>query len=194
MALFGTFIWSGMRHLLAAHAFDHWLFLLAMVIGYSWREWRTLLWLVTAFTLGHSATLLWTVSSGPLMPGDWVEFLISATILLTALWNIRVALLENTRKFSGVRYGMALAFGMIHGMGFANDLVAMFGSVSGVWVPLLGLNIGLELGQLIVVFSILLAAFLAVDRLKISARKWNLVGSAIAAIIAVVLLWEHKIW
>jgi hypothetical protein len=141
-----TFMHLGFRHITDPEALDHILFLLALAAIYRGRDWRDLLWVVTAFTAGHSVTLALAVTNTVRLPTPWVEFLIPLTIVVTGLENLLVA----GRAPGSGRYRpvFAGAFGLVHGAGFANYLHSLFlGSIA---VPLLGFNIGIELGQLVV--------------------------------------------
>ena len=79
----------GITHITDWQGYDHMLYLLALVARYDLRHAGKAALLATAFTVGHSLTL--AVASLDLfrVPGDWVEFLISLTILVTALWSLR---------------------------------------------------------------------------------------------------------
>ena len=76
---------------------------------------------------------------------------------------------------------MALGFGFIHGMGFSNYFRALMMDSSSIVVPLLGFNLGIEAGQLMVVVAIMLAAFLIVSMIGVKHRDWNLFVSGAAA-------------
>lgn len=114
-------------------------------------------------------------------PGDWVEFLIPLTIVLTSLDNI---LMKNRQKtLMKLNYYLALFFGLIHGMGFANTVRVMLAKEQSIFVPLLGFNIGLELGQILVVVIILVLLFILLNLFKINRKDWILfVSSAVFAL------------
>jgi hypothetical protein len=143
-----TFIHLGVRHITNLDAFDHILFLLALAAIYQGRDWRDLLWVVTAFTVGHSITLALAVTGAVRLPTPVIEFLIPVTIVATGLENIVVRHREGAPLRGGYRPVFAGVFGLVHGAGFANYLQSLFtGSIA---VPLLGFNVGIELGQLVV--------------------------------------------
>jgi hypothetical protein len=142
-----AFMHLGFRHITDPEALDHILFLLALAALYRGRDWRALLWVVTAFTVGHSVTLALAVTSALRLPTPWIEFLIPLTIVITGLANMLAA---GRPPGTGRRYRPVFAgmFGLVHGAGFANYLHSLFaGSIA---VPLLGFNLGIELGQLVV--------------------------------------------
>src|SRR5690606_7260003 len=107
--------------------------------------WKKVLVLVTAFTIGHSLTLALSVLDIIRVSSAWVEFLIPVTIALTALWN-----LVNGKPVKNVNtnYFLALFFGLVHGLGFANSIRMMLASDQSLGWGLLGFNTGLEAGQI----------------------------------------------
>ena len=147
----------GWEHIISFDALDHQLFVLVLVAVYTYSEWRKILVLVTAFTIGHSITLALSVLDIVRLPANWVEFLIPLTILMTAADNI---LMRNKQKsLMKLNYYLALFFGLIHGMGFANTARLMLAKEENIFAPLLGFNIGLETGQIMVVLVILIVEF-----------------------------------
>ncbi|RZJ40584.1 MAG: HupE/UreJ family protein, partial [Chryseobacterium sp.] len=148
----------GWEHIISLDALDHQLFVLALIAVYSFKEWKKILILVTAFTIGHSITLALSILDIVRLPSNWIEFLIPLTIVLTALGNI---LMKNKKqKQDKTHYYLALFFGLIHGLGFANTARVMIAKSQSIAVPLLGFNIGLELGQIAIVCMILIFLFI----------------------------------
>ena len=145
---FLTFGELGFRHIVDISAMDHILFLLALAAIYRPRDWRDAMWVVTAFTIGHSVTLVLAVTGLVTLPSALIEFLIPITILITALENILVS--DRGRAWWSGHYRPIFAgvFGLVHGAGFANYLKALF--VDHIAVPLLGFNLGIEAGQVVV--------------------------------------------
>lgn len=162
-----VFLQLGFRHITNAGAADHILFLVALAAIYRFKDWRSLLWVVSAFTVGHSITLL-LAASGTFRPSpSIIEFLIPVTIVATCIENLFVR--EQIRSGWRGRYRPVFAgvFGLVHGAGFARYLQDLF--LDDIAVPLLGFNIGIELGQiavLAVVLSALWVADAAVERLR----------------------------
>jgi hypothetical protein len=136
-----TFMHLGFRHITDLAALDHILFLLALAAIYGGRDWRDVLWVVSAFTIGHSITLALAVTGALRLPTPLIEFLIPLTILVTGIENIAARRRRYRPVFAGV-------FGLVHGAGFANYLRSLF--VGSIAVPLFGFNVGIELGQLVV--------------------------------------------
>ncbi|MDC8098566.1 HupE/UreJ family protein [Chryseobacterium rhizosphaerae] len=166
----------GWEHIISLDALDHQLFVLALIAVYSYKDWKKILILVTAFTIGHSITLALSILDVFRVPSDWVEFLIPLTIVLTSLDNI---IMKNQKQtLMRANYYLALIFGLIHGMGFANTARVMIAKSQGITVPLLGFNIGLELGQIVIVFIILIILFILLKILKVNKKDWVLFVSS----------------
>ncbi len=160
----------GWEHIISKDALDHQLFVLVLVAVYSYKDWQKIILLVTAFTIGHSVTLALSVIDIIRISSKWVEFLIPLTILITALDNILMKNKQNS--LMKMNYYLALIFGFIHGMGFANTARMMIAKEQSLFVPLLGFNIGLELGQIVVVLFILIAFFILISLFKIQRKDW----------------------
>lgn len=179
----------GWEHIISLDALDHQLFVLVLVAVYTYNDWRKILVLVTAFTIGHSITLALSVLDILRVPADWVEFLIPLTILLTAADNI---LMRNKQtSLMRLNYYLALIFGLIHGMGFANTARLMLAKEQNIFTPLLGFNLGLEIGQVAVVLLILLVEFLLIKFLKLKKTYWMVFASVITFIISLKLCIER---
>ena len=157
---------TGTEHILDWNGYDHILYVMALCVLFSVKEWRNLLVLVTAFTIGHSLTLAISALNVFTLKQSVVEVLIPITILFTCLANIynKKRLNQASRNSPNnytFNYILALLFGFIHGMGFSYLLRSMLGKGDSVVFPLLSFNIGLELGQLIIVaFMLLFSVFL----------------------------------
>lgn len=167
---FLMYVQLGWDHIISADALDHQLFVLALVAVYSYRDWKQLLILVTAFTIGHSATLALSTLDLIRIPSAWVEFLIPVTIVLTSLDTILMK--NHQKKLMKLNYYLALFFGLIHGMGFANTARMMLAKEQSIFVPLLGFNIGLEIGQIAVVLLILAVLFILINIFRVQRKDW----------------------
>jgi len=166
----------GWEHIISLDALDHQLFVLALIAVYSYSDWKKILVLVTAFTIGHSLTLALSILDIVRVPSNWVEFLIPLTIVLTALGNI---LMKNKKQSqSKLNYYLALFFGLIHGMGFANTARVMIAKSQSIALPLLGFNVGLEIGQIAIVLGILILLFILLNIFKVNKKDWILFVSS----------------
>ena len=183
------FISLGFGHITAPGALDHILFLIVLAAAYRWTEWRQALVVVTAFTVGHSLTLAVALVRPDLLPSPGiVEFLIPLTIVATGVENIVTRGRGEQRVHTLRRAMLAGGFGLIHGAGFAGYLSGLLpGSIGG---PLLGFNIGLELGQAVVLTLafVALAALDAMLRVMLAGREqfsFRLRVVAISLLVAV---------
>lgn len=191
---FQFYLTLGFEHISNLAGYDHILFLVALCAVYKIEQWRKILVLVTAFTIGHSVTLVLASMDAFGIPSSIIKFLIPTTILLTALHNvISKNVGENSTKMSQ-NYLMALFFGFIHGMDFSNYFKALIMDPSEIAIPLLGFNLGIELGQLLVVFFIVGIAILLLNVIKIKHREWNLFISGAAAGMSLLSMLENKFW
>lgn len=182
----------GFKHIIDLRGSDHILFILALTARYIWSDWKQLLILVTAFTIGHSITLALSVGQWVNMPINLIELLIPVTILITAFANFRVKSFDFTSKYP-IIYFFALFFGFIHGLGFSNYLRSLLGKEESILVPLFSFNIGLELGQLLIVSVILIISFIFVSLLKLDRKRFIQVVSGIVFLLASNMVWERLI-
>jgi HupE / UreJ protein len=186
---FGFYFSLGWEHIISWDALDHQLFILSLAAIYLLQDWRKVLVLVTAFTIGHSLTLALSVLNIIRVPSQWIEFLIPCTIIATAVSNLF------QRKFTArsirINYFLALFFGLIHGMGFANKLRYILAEDQSLGWSLFGFNIGLEAGQIVVVLCILLLSFVFVNWLRLSRTRWVFATSIAAGCIAVQMAFQR---
>ena len=187
MGDFGFYLREGFYHITDWKGYDHILFVMALCLPYVAKDWKKIVVLVTAFTIGHSVTLALSVFDAILISSKWIEFLIPVTILLTSLGNLLQQ--HTTDQQPKLRYAAALLFGLIHGLGFSNYLKSMLGKSETIVAQLLAFNVGLELGQLLIVLFVLLLAFLFIRVLNVLRRDWLLfITGGIAALSLVMAL------
>ena len=157
----------GWQHIISKDALDHQLFIIALGAVYTFRDIKQVLIMVTAFTIGHSLTLILSVADIIQFPVEWVEFFIPCTIFITALNNLF------TKTFSfRTNYYLALIFGFIHGMGFANSIRIMLAKDQNIGLGLFGFNVGLEAGQIIIIAVLLSLTAISLKYIKIKHRNW----------------------
>jgi hypothetical protein len=175
MSDFGFYFKLGWEHIISKNALDHQLFILALATIYILKDWKQVLVLVTAFTIGHSITLALSVLDIIRFSAKWVEFLIPCTIVFTAIANLFQK--KFTPKSVRINYFLALFFGLVHGMGFANSIRFMLASDQSIGWGLFGFNVGLEVGQIALVVSILLVVTILVTLFKVNRRDWVIFSS-----------------
>ncbi|GAB3662191.1 HupE/UreJ family protein [Echinicola sediminis] len=193
MNQFQAYFNLGMEHILDLKGFDHILFVVALCAVYLLRDWKKILILVTAFTIGHSITLALATLKIFTLNSSLVEFLIPVTIAVTAFFNI---LRPRPSNGSGIQanYFFALFFGLIHGLGFSNYLRSLLGKENSIWEPLLAFNLGLEVGQLVIVGVFTLISSIAIGILSANRKEWALVISSVVLGMAVMMVLSAKYW
>lgn len=192
MDTFSIYLELGFKHILDLNAYDHLLFLVALTARYQFSDLKKLVVLVTAFTIGHSLTLALATLEIIQVDSAVIEFLIPTTILITAIASI----IQGPRTSSGtlLSYIFAAFFGLIHGLGFSNYLKGLLTSDQNITLPLLSFNIGVELGQILIVIGILIVHYLAFVLLRFKHRDWNIVISGGCAGAAFVLMTQTAFW
>ena len=185
----GFYFGLGWEHIISRNALDHQLFIAALAAIYLLSDWKQVLILVTAFTIGHSLTLALSVFDLIRFNSKWVEFLIPCTIVVTALSNLFQK--KFTHKSIRINYFLALAFGLIHGMGFANSIRFILAEDQNLGWSLFGFNVGLEAGQIVIVLLLLILSHLIIKLLKINRREWVIFVSAAVFSIALKMACER---
>jgi hypothetical protein len=185
----GFYFDLGWHHIIAWGALDHLLFVLALSAVYLIADWKKVLILVTAFTFGHSITLILSIVDMIRINDKLVEFLIPCTIIITAGFNL-------WEKGFGSRslqrnYFFAFFFGLVHGLGFANAIRFMMSKDESIGINLLGFNLGLEAGQIVVVACILILSFVIVNKAGLKRNWWVLGLSVFALIFASKMIWDR---
>ena len=170
MSDFAFYFKMGWEHIISKDALDHQLFILALACVYTITDIKRVLIMVTAFTIGHSLTLALSVYDIIRFSSKWVEFLIPCTIFITAMNNIFQ--IDSKGKSAKINYYLALCFGLIHGMGFANAIRIMLAQDQTIGWGLFGFNIGLEAGQIFCVAIILIIGILFLNGFKVKRRDW----------------------
>jgi len=192
MSIFEMYLILGFEHIINLKAYDHILFVVTLCAVYQINEWKHVLVLVTAFTLGHTTTLALASLNIINIQAQLVEFLIPLTIFITAVANISVKKTDYSTGLHRFKYASALIFGLIHGLGFSNYLKSLLGNEENIVKPLFAFNLGLEIGQIIIVSAILGAAFFVISLLKILKREWTLVLSGAGLGVSMILMFERS--
>ena len=182
------YVGEGIEHI--ATGFDHLLFLVALLLpsvlvrrGRTWepvtsfpRAIRSVAGTVTAFTVAHSITLSLATLSVVSLPSRLVESLIALSVLLTALDNLWPILPRR-------RWQVAFAFGLLHGFGFASVLADLQLPTSALALSLFGFNLGVEIGQLVLVFVLVPLVYL-VRRTRMYPRMGLASASVVIALLS----------
>jgi len=194
MSVFQLYLDLGIDHIMDIRGYDHILFIITLCSVFHIVEWKRVLILITAFTLGHSITLVLATLKIVSVSTGLIEFLIPLTIFITALFNAIYRKEKVSRLLHLSKYTAALFFGLIHGLGFSNYLRSLLGSEQSIIKPLLSFNIGIELGQIIIVTAIMLITWLVVTVFKASRREWNLILAGGALGISLTMMIDRFPW
>jgi hypothetical protein len=180
---FGFYFKIGWEHIINIEALDHIFFIAALAAVYMLKDWKQVLVLVTAFTLGHTITLVLSSLELVEVSSTWVEFLVPCTIIFTALSNL---FLKNfSSRAIRINYFLALFFGLIHGLAFANTLRMIISQDQSFALSMFSFSVGLELGQILIVLLILLLAEISVGLWKLTRREWVIFLSSAVMALAV---------
>jgi hypothetical protein len=185
---FWFYIKLGLEHVLDLGAYDHILFLSALAIPFTFKSWKQILILATIFTVAHCTSLAFSVYGIFSINVSLIEFLISVTIALTALFNFsRIFKKENV---TGI-YFQSLAtafFGLIHGFGFSNYFNMLMAEEENKISPLLGFATGIEFSQIIIILFVLALAYVMQSILKVKQSIFIGVTSILILIATIPML------
>jgi len=191
---FLSYMQNGIYHVVNANAYDHILFLIVLAVPYVFKDWKRVLFLITVFVLGHTVSLALATYDVVSVSNTWIEFLIPSTILIIALFNVFTAGKKAQSEKVGLLFFMTLFFGLIHGLGFVNAFESTIGNSGNKILALLEIALGIEIGQLIVVFIILFLGFLCQTLFRFSKRDWVVVISAIVVGLVLPMLARNNIF
>lgn len=180
-AVMGVFVPAGIEHIIIGP--DHVLFLIGLLLlgGSLWR----LATIVTAFTLGHSATLSLAALDVVSPPASLVEPVIALSIIFVGADNLLVQYDAQPGRGAGIerrrdiRPWVAGLFGLVHGFGFASVLREFGLPASALGWSLFSFNLGVELGQLVIVLVVAAALSALRQRNPAAGRRVAVAGSAI---------------
>jgi len=184
----------GLFHVLDWNAYDHILFLIALVASYTITQGKRVFWLVTVFTIGHSISLVLAAYDVMQVSSKWIEFLIPVSIMFTALYNIIfTGKSVNTQKLNFL-YVVTLFFGLVHGFGFSSYFNMVSKGAEHKLLMLLEFALGVELSQLIVVIPVLILGFVLQNVFNYSKKDWILVSCSIVIGLCIPILRETWPW
>jgi hydrogenase/urease accessory protein HupE len=172
-AVVRTFVPAGVHHILIGP--DHILFLVGLLLLGG--GWWPLLRIVTAFTLGHSITLSLAALNVVTPPATVIEPAIALSIMFVGADNLLVG-----TSGRDVRAWIALAFGLVHGFGFANVLREFGLPAEALGWSLLSFNIGVEIGQIAIVAAVAAALTVVRQRNQAAAQRVAVAGSLVVIV------------
>ncbi|MBL7934114.1 MAG: HupE/UreJ family protein [Bacteroidia bacterium] len=181
---------TGMEHILDFSGYDHILFVSLLVLTFPPSDWKKVLILITAFTVGHSISLALSVINSLHLNQGLIEFLIAFSILLSATYNL-VFYKNPPKRGKSFLYLIVTFFGLIHGLGFSFLLRVMLGHEENILAPLLYFNLGLELGQIVIVSVVLLFSLLTIYLFKWPYQIFKLIPVCLIVIISLKMCIER---
>ena len=187
------FFTIGFNHITDLKGYDHILFLISIGFMYSLKQWKKGIILITAFTIGHSITLFLNVFNIIYIPSYYVEILIPITIIFAALkvvFNQYKPTLK-TKNIDYINYSLIMFFGLIHGAGFSNYLISILGKSTQIWTKLCAFNIGIELGQIIILCFFLFFTLIFVSLLKIKINYFIYFTSICIIILSLQMIFQR---
>jgi hypothetical protein len=197
MDVFTTYFLLGYQHITDLAGYDHILFIIALCAIYQLFDWKSVLAVITFFTIGHSITLALSVLKIVNIDSNLIEFLIPVTILFTCISNLFYKIPESLfekRPKPYLRYFFTLFFGLIHGLGFSNYLKSLLGQSTHIVEELFSFNIGIEIGQIVIVSLFLILSYIAVEFFGRKKTDLNLILSAFVAGFTLHLIFEKWIF
>ncbi len=183
----------GINHVLDINAYDHVLFLIVLTVPYMFKDWKRVLLLVSVFTLGHTLSLVLAAYDIVSVNGKLIEFLIPVTILVAALFNVFTSGKGAQKEKVGILFITTLFFGLIHGLGFAREFKMLVGQSENKLATLLEFALGIEVAQVIIVFTVLFLGFLCQTIFRFSKRDWIMVISAIVVGLVIPMLLNSEL-
>ena len=174
----------GFDHVLDLGGLDHFYFLVALSLPFTFKNWRKLLLWVSLFTLGHSLSLLVTHFEWIKINSQWVEFLIPVTICITCF----SILFEKEHAYlNGIWINLiTLFFGLIHGFGFGRYF-KMIANEGEAVMALLEFALGVEFAQILIVLLVLMINDLVLRFFKIQSQKWQWIISSMVLSQAILM-------
>ena len=190
MTDFSFYFSLGWEHIISFEALDHILFIAVLAALYMFKDWKQVLILVTAFTIGHTITLIFSTKEIIQVNESLLEFLIPCTIAITAISNLFQKTF--TPKAVRINYFLALFFGLVHGLAFANILRMILAREQSFAFSMFSFSTGLEAGQILIVAVMLLLCQFFIQIVKVERRHWVIFISA--AVFALSLEMAAQRW
>jgi uncharacterized membrane protein YfcA len=191
---FWLYLKLGFEHVLDWNAYDHVLFLTALVASYTFQQSRKVIWLVTLFTIGHVLSLALSAYNILRIDSSVIEFLIPVSILFTAIYNIFTSWKAHGKGKLNLLYFITFFFGLVHGFGFSTYFNMLAKSADNIFLMLVEFALGIELAQILVVFVVLLLSFVVQNIFRFSKRDWVLVISSIVLGMTIPILADNWIF
>lgn len=182
---------EGVKHITDPNAWDHMLFLVALTASLDLSKLGKTILLATAFTVGHSLTLILAGLEVVRASSDWIEFLIPVSIVFMALRAILgYSTTSTNKKVNVITYAVTVLFGLIHGLGFSSFFRMISEKGESIVMPLLRFNLGVEVGQIIILL-VALSLFSLGRAFGVTSRSQQLVIGGMAFGLSAIMAIEN---
>jgi hypothetical protein len=178
----------GLNHVLDLNAYDHILFLIALVTPFTFKNWKNVLLLATVFTIAHCFSLALSSYEILEVEVDWIEFLIPITIVMTAIFNLLYVRAGAENENMMLHVLATLFFGLIHGFGFSNYFRMLMAGQDDKLSPLLGFALGIELSQVTIVLGVLVFSLLVSSFTRLKHSLFTVIISLLTILAAIPML------
>lgn len=195
MSDFWIYFQTAWRFILDIKEYHHTLFLIALMAPYAFKDWKPILILIATFAIGEIVAMVLSVLGVLIIKTNLYEFLIPATIVITASFNIIT--IGKSHKANTINWIaiVILFFGIVHGLVLSDSFKSVAkGKLSDKILPLFEFITGIQAGQLFIVFLILIISYAVQNFFKFSKRDFILtfssfvIGVALPIIVKNVLL------
>jgi len=195
MSQFAPYFSMGLQHILDLNRVVYVLFLISISVIFVYKDWRHVLVLLLFFSIGYSFTYYVTILQLIRIDQRNVDVMIFMSLFLTAMSNIfrkkdKFRIQGNLQRI----FFLALIFGLVYGIGFANYITSVIDTPDLQIIPLIAFNAGLEAGMTIVIVAYLFIAMIFVSLFGVNRRDWVLIISSGIAGVALTFLFESKYW
>jgi hypothetical protein len=181
----------GAKHIMDFAGLDHMLFLIALAASFDLSKLCRMVLLATAFTIGHTLTLFLAGLDIVRASLDWVEFLIPVTILILSIAAVGGISLANSKsRYAKATYAITAFFGLIHGLGFSSFFRIAVDRGEGIVFPLMKFNLGVEIGQIIILL-ITLSVFSLARALGTTPRSQQIFIGGVTLGLSALMVFEN---
>ena len=193
MDTFIYFFKHGFFHVLDWNAYDHILFLIVLLVAYTFKDFIKTFYFITLFTIGNLMTLLLSTYHVINVNNNYIAFLIPLTIFIFAVYNVFTARKSSKAGKNNFNLIFALFFGLIHGLGSTYEFERIVGN-NNKFISSLEFGLGVETGQLVGLVVILFLGFIFQTVFRFSKRDWTMVISSIVIGLVIPMLIANKVW
>lgn len=180
----------GFWHVIDWNGLDHFYFIVALVLPFSFKESGKLLWWVTLFTIGHTLSLIGNFYIDFSFSSYWIEILIPITIALSAVAVFFLKSEKSVYRSKKIFPLMTIFFGIIHGLGFGRYFKMLIFD-DAVTISLFSFALGIELAQVTIVVFVLFTSWLVLKIFKNSKRSWEFFMSGLILLASFKMILER---